>query len=357
MIYKRVGGKKDTRQDYVRIVRFTLYATFFFLPLCFVSDLAAQNSISSASDTLQIQPQVLPDSLTSHQPTTLIAPEVNSAPTTSVNVNTVLRSVPQSRFRRFCDSLSMTTVALSALLVPGTGQIINGDYWKVPFVTGSVAAFTYASIHFHQRYTQLRLEPLSLTSSARLEAESHRIEMRSLRNASIVAAAVSYSLGVADALISHSRDFKSPFAAVISSALLPGLGQMYTGTYWKVPIIYGTAIYLTSSFMRMDLLYRRFDKALTYLLDGDPNTIDEFEGKRSRQDIQYFRDYYRRYRDLNLLGLSLLYVLNVIDAYVGAHLYYWNVDSDLAMRIYPSVTPQVGAYSSGVLAMNFNLSF
>ena len=117
--------------------------------------------------------------------------------------------------------------------------------------------------------------------------------MRSLRNGSIVAAAVSYSLGVADALVNHSPNFKSPFAALVSSALLPGLGQMYTHSY----------------------------------------------------------------RDLSLLGLSLLYVLNVIDAYVGAHLYYWNVDSDLAMRIYPSLTPSFGNASSGVLAMNFKLYF
>ena len=355
MVYTRIGAKNDGK-DSARIVHFVFCVSLCLLPLVNTVEATAQDTIRSMSDSLQKRPQVLTDS------TDMVHLSATKYRETGHNTMQgdavdVFRTSSSSRFRRFCDSLTMPTVALSALLLPGAGQIINGDYWKVPFVTGSVVGFTYASIHFQQRYTKLLSETLSLVPSEKFEQESRRIEMYSLRNGCIVAAAMSYSLGVADALIRHSRGFKSPFAALLSSALLPGLGQMYTQSYWKVPIIYGTAIYLTSNFMRMDQLYRRFDKALTYLLDENPETIDEFEGKRSRQDIQYFRDYYRRNRDLNLLGLSLLYVLNVIDAYVGAHLYYWNVDSDLAMRIFPSITPQMGSFSSGVLAMNFNLYF
>lgn len=349
------GQLKKKERDDASIVRFVLCASLCLLTLT-ITRTKAQDSVQLQADSLQSSPSVITDSVSAIRlsATKLIDA---STPLQAKTEESVFRPFPKSRFRRFCDSLSMSTVVLSALVLPGAGQVINGDYWKVPLVTGSVVGFTWASVYFHRRYNSLLSETLSLVPSTKIEQESRRIEMRSLRNGSIVAAAVSYSLGVADALVNHSPNFKSPFAALVSSALLPGLGQMYTHSYWKVPIIYGAAVYLTSQFMRMDQLYRRFDKALTYLLDENPETIDEFEGKRSRQDIQYFRDYYRRNRDLSLLGLSLLYVLNVIDAYVGAHLYYWNVDSDLAMRIYPSLTPSFGNASSGVLAMNFNLYF
>lgn len=349
------GRLKGEKRSNAIIAHIALYASLCLLTLT-ITKTKAQDSVQLQTDSLQSVPSVITDTVSAVR---ISATKLIDASTSlqGKTAESIFHPFPKSRFRRFCDSLSMSTVALSALVLPGAGQIINGDYWKVPLVTGSVVGFTWASVYFHRRYNSLLSETLSLVPSTKIEQESRRIEMRSLRNGSIVAAAVSYSLGVADALVNHSPNFKSPFAALVSSALLPGLGQMYTHSYWKVPIIYGAAVYLTSQFMRMDQLYRRFDKALTYLLDENPETIDEFEGKRSRQDIQYFRDYYRRNRDLSLLGLSLLYVLNVIDAYVGAHLYYWNVDSDLAMRIYPSLTPSFGNASSGVLAMNFNLYF
>lgn len=345
--------KKRISPSNASILRIALCAS-----LCLLTTTKArtQDSVQLKADSLQSVQSVITDTVSAVRFSST-EERVSSAPLHEKTEAPFFHSSPKSRFRRFCDSLSLPTVALSALILPGSGQIINGDYWKVPLVTSSVLGFTWTSVYFHKRYNSLLSETLSPVPSTKIEQESRRIEMRSLRNGSIVAAAVCYSLGVADALVNHSPNFKSPFAALVSSALLPGLGQMYTHSYWKVPIIYGTAVYLTSQFMRMDQLYRRFDKALTYLLDENPETIDEFEGKRSRQDIQYFRDYYRRNRDLSLLGLSLLYVLNVIDAYVGAHLYYWNVDSDLAMRIYPSFVPNVGIASSGFLAMNFNLYF
>ena len=349
--------RRCLRKNNVPIVHCLLTVVVAFLTSVSAGEVLAQDSLHLVTDSLQRYQSAFDDSV--QVPGSSEALRTKYAITNDVQEHEVgiLRSSSSSRFRRFCDSLSMPTVALAAVLVPGAGQLINADYWKIPLVTGSVVGFTCASVYFHRRYTNLLSQPLSFVPSEKFEQESQRIQMQTLRNGFIVASALSYSLGVADALIRHSRGFKSPFAALLSSALLPGLGQMYTQAYWKVPIIYGAAIYLTSNFMRMDQLYRRFDKALTYLLDENPATVDEFEGKRSKQDIQYFRDYYRRNRDLNLLGLSLLYVLNVIDAYVGAHLFYWNVDADLAMRVFPSVMPQVGNVSSGVLAMNLNLYF
>lgn len=102
---------------------------------------------------------------------------------------------------------------------------------------------------------------------------------------------------------------------------------------------------------------KRFNKALITLLDGDETTVDEFDGKRSREDLQYLRDYYQRYRDLNVILLSLLYVLNVVDAYVDAHLFYWSVNDDLAFQAQPVLTPQPMLPNGGALAMQLLVRF
>ena len=317
---------------------------FFLLPLALLSK--AQDSVRLIAPQ---EMERLADSLMELTPEAAVA-------SSSDELRPLNPSLQTTPFRRFCDTLSMSWTALSALVLPGSGQVINGDYWKLPLVWGSIGGFTYEGVYFNRRLNALSNEPLLTDAALRLEQESRLTETRYLRNGCFAAAAVSYSFSVADALISHSRGYISPTAALFSSALLPGLGQLYTEMYWKIPVIYGAGVFLVSQFMRMDQLYRRFDKALTYLVDERPETIDEFEGKRSRQDIEYFRDYYRRNRDLSLLGISLLYFLNVVDAYVGAHLYYWNVDSNLAMRVYPSFAPQWGG-QNGVLALNLNLSF
>ncbi len=45
---------------------------------------------------------------------------------------------------------------------------------------------------------------------------------------------------------------KSPATAVILSAVVPGAGQIYTGRYWKVPIILGFAGYFAWEWVRMN---------------------------------------------------------------------------------------------------------
>jgi hypothetical protein len=47
------------------------------------------------------------------------------------------------------------------------------------------------------------------------------------------------------------------------------------------------------------------------------------------------QDFYHRNRDLTIVGMALLYALNVLDATVDAHLFDFNVNEDLSMNIRP----------------------
>ena len=106
---------------------------------------------------------------------------------------------------------------------------------------------------------------------------------------------------------------KSPWGAVLRSAVLPGFGQFYNESYWKIPVIWGAGALLISGWVYNNNLYT--DNKDLYTNTGQ--TI-----------YQYRRDFYRNQRDNFTIYLVVLYILNLVDAYVDAHLYDFTVEED-----------------------------
>lgn len=132
----------------------------------------------------------------------------------------------------------------------------------------------------------------------------------------------------------------SPVRATIMSAALPGLGQVYNGKWWKVPIIYGGFGGLIYSSVINDIRRREFLNAYLARVDDDPNTVDDqFEGQYSDGNLRELADFYQRNRDLSIIFTGVLYALNIIDASVDAHLKDFDVSDDLTMKVRPSVQP------------------
>jgi hypothetical protein len=119
------------------------------------------------------------------------------------------------------------------------------------------------------------------------------------------------------------------------SALLPGAGQAYNKKYWKIPVIYAGFGVLGYFVKTNNDEYKIYKEAYRIRLDGDENTIDQFVGIYADQDLVTLKNFYRRNRDLSVIGMSLLYLLNIIDASVDAHLFYFDVSDDLSMSIEP----------------------
>lgn len=141
------------------------------------------------------------------------------------------------------------------------------------------------------------------------------------------------------------RQRHSPRKAAILSAVLPGAGQIYNRKYWKAPIAWaglGVSVYFLQDNTKQ---YRRYKDAYLAIVDGDPTTIDEFEGQYSAQSVLNVTDTYRRWRDLSYIAIGAVYVLNIIDATVDAHFVRFDVSNDLSLRIGPSldVAAQGGA--------------
>lgn len=138
----------------------------------------------------------------------------------------------------------------------------------------------------------------------------------------------------------------NPTKATWYAVVCPGLGQIYNRSYWKVPIVYGGVATLTYLISWNGKMYNDYRNAYQDIMDNDPNT-NSYEAllyynsngdlSWKQSTLQRKRDYYRRYRDLSIFGMTLLYVVSIIDAFVDAHLYDFSVTEDLSLRVEPVI--------------------
>ncbi len=147
----------------------------------------------------------------------------------------------------------------------------------------------------------------------------------------------------------------SPARAVIMSAVLPGLGQIYNGKIWKLPIIYGGEMAAINSYHFFQIRYK---KVLNILKDDGRTGQEEYDiyGTRvSGSRMAYARDHFRRYRDISSFFIAGIYVLNIIDALVDAHFFEYDISDDLSMEIQPGIFQH--DIRSGSIGLNLCMRF
>jgi len=171
---------------------------------------------------------------------------------------------------------------------------------------------------------------------------------------------------LADSIITIGKPVFKPDSkkAVIYSAIFPGAGQIYNRKYWKLPIIYGGALGLTYAITWNGARYNEYSDAYKDLV---LNTGDSYLNFVSQSDInankQYYidafkrkKDFFRRNRDLAIIISVGVYALCMIDAYVDAQLYDFDMSPDLSMRIEPMIwipTP----YSKAAFGVQWIINF
>lgn len=141
------------------------------------------------------------------------------------------------------------------------------------------------------------------------------------------------------------------------SAILPGLGQVYNKKYWKVPIIYAGLGGFGYFFVSNHNQYKIYQKSLRAAADDDPSTVPDIYWMNASQ-LQVEKLRFKKYRDYCAVGLVAVYVLNIIDANVDAHLKTFDVSDDLSLSIDPWQEIYQSAYglrtSTGIsLKLNF----
>jgi hypothetical protein len=135
----------------------------------------------------------------------------------------------------------------------------------------------------------------------------------------------------------------SPFKATVLALGVPSAGQIYNGMakegsffrkYWKVPVVWagvGTCVAFIDYNTRS---YRYYRSQYVAAGDNNPDTTPA-----ENRDALYFKDgmdYYGNLMDISYMSLVGVYILQAIDANVDAHLFYYDISSDLSLRWHPS---------------------
>lgn len=135
-----------------------------------------------------------------------------------------------------------------------------------------------------------------------------------------------------------------PGKAAWSSAILPGLGQIKNGRWWKVPFIYGGLVSVGLAFEFNHRYYKEFLGELQYRQrTGEP--LDPRYANHDDQALNSVKNFYRRNRDLSALGFLAVHAINIIDAYVDAKFFRYDISDKLGFQFQPSVIA-VPSYAS-----------
>ncbi len=180
--------------------------------------------------------------------------------------------------------------------------------------------------------------------------------------------------------------FKPNSTKAILFGLIPGMGQIYNRKYWKLPLVYGGFMGFMYAITWNNKNYQDYWGAYRSIMQ-DANAFNKLiEEAENPDQVQYnfsedwtiwvvpgtertqvndknlqdqFRrrkDYFRRYRDLSIILAVGFYAITLIDAYVDAELFDFDISPDLSMRVEPVYSPQT-RYSSRTIGLNCSITF
>ena len=224
-------------------------------------------------------------------------------------------------------TIEIGTMFMGSVFAPGTAQIYNKDYWKLPIIYGGIGTLAGTGGYYLHRYNKSG-NPSDKTTGTWLLAGAGLVYWGSLM----------------DGVISYESDIDPlPGRATMYSALLPGLGQIYNGELFKVPIYWGGLLVSSHLLVKYNTNYKRFKRIHNEATSTDP----EISGNVpiNGETAKWSRDVYRRYRDYSIVATVLVYALQVLDANVFAYMHDFEVTDDISMNIEPALISPYNEYA------------
>lgn len=149
-----------------------------------------------------------------------------------------------------------------------------------------------------------------------------------------------------------------PIKALWAAALFPGGGQIYNRKYWKLPIIYGGFLGLMYGYNFNQRYFKTYQNAYRDLATNSPNAsylqfihrpdkvaYAKQNEKYLLETFQRRRNFYRNYRDYCIVGMLGVYLVSIVDAYVDASLYHFDV------------SPELDACNSPAMVVSYKIDF
>lgn len=223
--------------------------------------------------------------------------------------------------------IEVGTMFMGSVFAPGTAQIYNKDYWKLPIVYGGIGSLAGTGGYYLHRYNK-----------------SGNLSDKQTGTWLLAGAGLVYWGSLMDGIICYESEVDPlPGKATLYSALLPGLGQIYNGELFKLPIYWGGLLISSHLLVKYNTNYKRFKRIHNQATSTDP----EISGNVpiSGETAKWYRDVYRRYRDYSIVATVLVYALQVIDANVFAYMHDFEVTDDISMNIEPALISPYNEYA------------
>lgn len=249
-------------------------------------------------------------------------------------------------------TIKIGTMFAGSVIMPGTAQYYNKDYWKMPVFYAGMGAFAGSGGYYMNKYVKTKKAYERYTAdkeafelkygNIEYPFEAPALDLASKKKGTwlLVGAGLFYWGSLLDGVICYESEKEpNPGRAALYSALLPGLGQMYNGEYFKVPIYWGCLIGSTHFLMLNNTNYKRFKRIHNEASMGSSSS------PISAETAKWYRDVYRRYRDYSIVATALFYFLQVLDANVFAFMHDFEVNDDISMNVEPAVIPPDNAYA------------
>lgn len=143
----------------------------------------------------------------------------------------------------------------------------------------------------------------------------------------------------------------SPSTAILLS-IVPGVGQIYNKKWWKVPIIYaglGVSAYFIYTNASQMVIYQN---EYFFRLHGAEEYYDpDLSEYVDPANILALKRNYQRNMEIAIGVCAIFYMLNLIDALVDAHLYYFDISDDLSLHLAPTILmpePRFHTFAPGI---------
>ena len=251
------------------------------------------------------------------------------------------------------NKMKVGTMFIGSVVLPGTAQIYNKDYWKLPVIYGGIGALAgTGGYYLHQynltqnRYDKWFNEKTAFETKYKIEYpfEAPYVNAKAKQTGTwlMAGAALVYWGSLLDGVICYESDTEpNPGRATLYSILCPGLGQIYNGEFFKIPIYWGGLLASVHFLTTNNLNYKRFKK-----IHNEATTPGSgYNENISAETAKWYRDVYRRYRDYSIVATAAVYLLQVIDANVFAYMHDFEVSDDISMNIEPTVISPYNAYA------------
>lgn len=132
-------------------------------------------------------------------------------------------------------------------------------------------------------------------------------------------------------IVSYSKRF-DPRKALLFAAVLPGAGQVYNKKYWKLPLVYGGFGLLVNAVAFYQKTYVKYKNELFITLNGGTAPSG-----RAQANLRTIVDQAQRQRDYFLIFTGLMYILQMVDAHVDAHLKEFDLNPKLRVEVRPQM--------------------